>query len=130
MMIAVVSCLLSACVNPWPENSNSHLARVIQKNIGHSSIRFHGNYCGYGRANGDFSAKSIDRLDDACRLHDICYTTTSDHCKCNGELRTAARALVEDKTLSVRLREKARLIETSVSVGICKIFPNGVLPRT
>lgn len=129
-MIAVISCLLSACANPWPENSKSDLARVIQTNIGHSSSRFHGNYCGYGRTNGDFSTKSVDRLDEACRLHDICYMTTSDHCKCNSDLRAATRVVVEDKALSVLIREKARLIETSVSVGICKIFPNGVLPRT
>jgi len=129
-MIAAVSCFLSACVNPWPENPKSQLAHVVQRDIGHSGTRFHGNYCGYGRTNGDFSTKSIDRLDEACKLHDMCYMTTGDHCKCNSELRAAARPIVADKTMARLIREKARFIATSVSIGICKIFPNGVLPRT
>ena len=130
MMIAAVSCLLSACVNPWPENSKSRLVRASQVEIGHGDSRFHGNYCGYGRTNGDFSTGSIDRLDEACKLHDICYMTTSDHCKCNGDLRVAARAIVEDETAPALVRNKARVIHTSVSIGLCRIFPNGVLPQT
>lgn len=129
-MIAAVSCFLSACVNPWPEGSSSRLVSMIQVKIGHGGSRFHGNYCGYGRTNGDFSAASVDRLDEACKLHDICYMTTSDHCKCNSDLQAAARAIVKDRTTPALIRKKAKFIQTSVSIGLCKIFPTGILPRT
>jgi hypothetical protein len=129
LMIAVVPLILTTCANPWPENPTSPLARLIKYDIGQSSSRFHGNYCGYGRTNGDFSSTPVDALDEACRRHDICYATTSDHCKCNSQLRAAAKAIAADKSLPMSIREKGRAIQTSVSIGICKAFPNGVLPR-
>lgn len=129
MFLAAMVFIVASCANPWLERSDSRLAYSLQQTIGHSKNRIHGNYCGYGRVNGDFRLPPVDALDAACKAHDACYMRIPDHCACDNQLRVTASRIAQEKGVPAKVKHKAGLISESVSISLCKFFPQGVLPK-
>ncbi len=52
----------------------------------------YGRYCGGGHSQADKSIPGIDRMDAACRIHDICYRDNGySQCACDRALLAALR---------------------------------------
>ena len=77
--------LLSGCANPWTKVPEARLPKPVRYAMSRPSPFVIGNYCGPGTRTGDLSARPVDRLDAACRIHDACYIARHDHCECRAQ---------------------------------------------
>ncbi|MCG7391429.1 hypothetical protein MHY87_00720 [Microvirga sp. ACRRW] len=83
-----------------------------------SAPLFHGNWCGAGDAN---RASPIDRLDAACRAHDLCYERVGrGACICDQALLKATAALIRNPTTQANLRSKAATVNSLFSAVLCR----------
>lgn len=119
---------LSGCANPWAKVPEAELPKPIRYAMSRPSPFVIGNYCGPGTRTGDLSAKPVDRLDAACRVHDACYIARRNHCDCDGALVASARKIRDDKTAPRKMRSRAELLIATFAFPVCKIFPQGFLP--
>ena len=128
MLAIAVLGLLPACANPWSRLPEAAVPEPVRHGMALPSPFVFGNYCGFGTRNGDLSAPAVDRLDQACRVHDACYIARNDHCDCDGALVAAAGRIRDDTTLSSKLRRRARLLIATFAVPVCRAFPQGFMP--
>lgn len=127
-ILAAVLTVPGACANPWKMPPRGSFEAGLQRMVISSVSTRYGNYCGYGRRYASFSVPPVDPLDAACRSHDLCYGAGRARCDCDAELAGKANALAKDKRLAREMRKRASIIAQSVSLPICKIFPDGFLP--
>lgn len=127
-VVAAVLLALTGCANPWHTPPRGPVEAKMQQAVISAVSRRYGNYCGYGRRQASFSVAPIDRLDAACRTHDLCYRAGRDKCGCDAGLAAKASELARDRQLPVDLRRRAYLVAQSMSLSICRIFPDGFLP--
>ncbi len=128
-VLAILLLALAACANPWNTPPRDPVEAGLQKAVVSVVSTRYGNYCGYGRRYASFSVAPVDQLDAACRAHDLCYGAGRNRCDCDAKLATRARILAQDKLQSAKLRHKAAVIAQGASLDICKIYPNGFLPK-
>lgn len=127
-VFAAVFLTLAGCANPWHTPPRGPVEARMQRAVISAVSRRYGNYCGYGRRHASFSVAPIDRLDAACRTHDLCYRAGRDKCGCDADLAGKASALARDRRLPIDLRRRASLVAQGMSLSICRIFPDGFLP--
>lgn len=70
--------------------------------------RIHGNYCGKGNQGG----KPVDRIDSACKRHDLCYHTGRNKRLCDKRLIKSVNNIQK----STKLTRKQRLAGTAISM--------------
>ncbi len=119
---------LSDCANPWAKVPEAELPKPIRYAMARPSPFVIGNYCGPGTRTGDLSAKPVDRLDAACRVHDACYIARHNHCDCDGALVASARKIRDDRTAPRKMRSEAELLIATFAIPVCKVFPQGFMP--
>ncbi|XXB68230.1 hypothetical protein WDX12_07150 [Mesorhizobium sp. RIZ17] len=120
--------LLSDCANPWTRVPESELPKPIRYAMARSSPFVIGNYCGPGTRTGDLSARPVDRLDAACRVHDACYISRHNHCDCDGALVASARKIRDDRATPRKMRSEAELLIATFAFPLCRVFPQGFMP--
>lgn len=70
--------------------------------------RIHGNYCGKGNQGG----KPVDRIDSACKRHDMCYHSGQNKKICDRRLVKSVNTIRK----SPKLTKKQRLAGTAISM--------------
>jgi hypothetical protein len=123
-----LSVLVSACGNPWASVPMDSLPKPLQSALGGPRHFMIGNYCGFGSRTGDLSVKPVNKLDEACFRHDICYIDRKNLCGCNQTLVGEAKAIRDDPAQPQSMRRDAGLLLATFAFPFCKIFPEGVLP--
>lgn len=130
MLAGLAFATLTSCANPWIPGPGATFAHSPVQRENKPSHLVVGNYCGYGTRQGDLSARPLDRLDAACLEHDACFIAGRDHCSCNNELVTAAKAIIADPRTGSALRARARIIRDFflAMTPVCSLFPHGIMP--
>ena len=127
-LFAALVVLLSGCQNPFLSTPIEDLPKPLRYALAGPRNLMIGNYCGFGSRSGDLSLKPVNKLDEACFRHDICYIGRKNLCGCNDALVSEAKAIRDDPSQPKKLRRDARLLIATFVVPFCKIFPEGVLP--
>ena len=128
MPIVLMSALLAACGNPWGNRPASELPKPLRYAVAKPSNLVFGNYCGFGTRTGDLTAKPIGPLDEICFRHDSCYVDRRNHCDCDEALVRDASGIRDDPGQPKKTRRQAALLVNTFSLGVCKVFPEGVMP--
>lgn len=127
--LAVVFLLvLGSCSNPWTQIRETETTAALKRKLQGPGRVMHGHYCGFGTIDGTLRQPPVDRLDEACRQHDICYTQGRHHCDCDHQLRSAVARIIADPATSPRIRRKARLVRSTFALPFCRLFPQGIMP--
>lgn len=120
--------LLASCANPWQHIDDTPTTVALKERIHRAGRVAHGNYCGFGTADGTLAKPPVDRLDAICQKHDICYTAKIHHCRCDEELREAVQQYMDDPAVTKEMRRKARLVLATFALPVCRVFPQGIMP--
>lgn len=73
--------------------------------------QIHGNYCGKGNKGG----KPVDRIDSACKRHDICYYSGTNKRVCDRRLVRSMNKVQNSSKLTRKQRITGKVISTYFS---------------
>jgi hypothetical protein len=122
---------VAALVGGWAQSIGGDASAAAVESLSDRPSRLvFGNYCGYGRRYGDLSAPPVDRLDEICKAHDVCYISGRDRCECNADLIAALRAYRNLDAAARRSRGRAWLVSFAIHAmtPYCHAFPHGLFP--
>jgi|SRR5690606_36037853 len=128
LAVSLLAGALVSCANPWERIEDTPATAAIRAKVHQGGRVAHGNYCGFGTADGTLAKPPVDRLDAICQKHDICYTAGIHHCHCDEELRAAVSEFIADPQVDEAMRRKARIVRSTFALPVCRIFPYGFMP--